>query len=210
MWTNINGSGLGIRENYGIGVNELTHAIATGQQDNDVSVFQDGSWSQPIIFQDGGLVVASRKYPNRIYAEKFCCQGSSDDNLFALIKNTTTGTWEFDSSNPNPLYYTPIQYGPQGPYTPFRPIGKSDDDHILIGTLNLFRSDESAVSPYLDFQPISAFDINFSPLPDGWKMRCFASAPSNTSVIYACLTGQTWGNTDAEKFFFRTTIGGGT
>ncbi len=198
-WTNINGTGLGIRENYGIAVNELSGSLASGTQDNDVSVYEAAIWRQPNLARDGGLIASSKKFRDLFFAEKWCClDNGTTDMIYALFKNGPN--WQYSSS------YSPL---PPQHRSRLRPLCTTERDDLLLGVVNVFKSSTGLQSPYLSFQKISSFETHFGPLPSDWVVRALTSAPSDPDVIYVSLTGMTWGDASQEKFFYRTTTGGG-
>lgn len=195
-WVHLEGSGLGIREPWGIAVNELSGSVGGGYQDNFLSAMDQDGWHQfGNLNQDGGLSASSRIASDLLFMEGWCCP--VNDNIYACFKNGNV--WSYQQLT-NPINALPN----------LRVIMMDDEDRLYQGYVDIYRIQSLSGSPYiqLPWQKISDFPGNFGVGPTHW-IKAMASAPSSPNIIYAAVDSRSWTPGVVQPMLFKTTIGGG-
>ncbi|TXI82144.1 MAG: T9SS type A sorting domain-containing protein [Flavobacteriales bacterium] len=182
-WRNANGTGMNIRQFYGIGVNERSSAVGAGSQDNYMSVYSNGIWQQFFPQQDGGNFVGSKERPEKLYGQGWCCSLAAV-NLKYLDRNSASGIWSVSNTD----------HSPQDNFPRVRSMVVDANDDLLVGHQDVWISEMTDGIPGADNPPVSGGPPNtWRKVSDFagefgstgyWDINFLATAASDPSVVY--------------------------
>ena len=167
---NINGHGLIIAEFYGIaGVGKEPNRIYAGSQDNDLYMYNNGTWTHHTLATHVGSPVADSVNPDTLYFPRF--GGGSTDvhrSIDAGVKDTTIFT---PVSTESYKFNIPIVINPQ------------NHRSVYIGCHYLYI-----------FTGLSGSHYQINDNPSGCPncsgpISAFCIAPTDTSTIYVAFEG---------------------